>query len=94
MTETQTEHTPDLDIIARAECGCRVVRNRGTVTVRLEFCPLHAATAELLEALREILHDLDSGYIAQPSHRAEVCRRRHEARIRAAIADAEKGNQP
>ena len=37
--------TVTLDIIATAECGCTVVRDRGSVAVRLELCPLHALQA-------------------------------------------------
>ena len=50
---------------------------------------LLTASPEMLEALQLILLDLDSGFIAQESVRAERARRVHENRIRTIIARAQ-----
>ena len=91
---TQTQHTPGAIRAAQRYLFGRMIPEEyqtGPGVQKLaEIIDRETGLPELVEALREILHDLDSGYIAQPSHRAEVCRRRHEARIRAAIAKATK----
>ena len=46
---------------------------------------------ELVEALQMILLDLDSGFIAQESVRAERARKAHEDRIRTVLAEAKRG---
>ena len=50
---------------------------------------LIVAAPRMLEALQLILLDLDSGFIAQESVRAERARMAHENRIRTIIAEAE-----
>lgn len=58
--------------------------------IAAEFAALTESNAILLEALKEVLSDLETGFIAQNSHRGDVRRKKLELMIRAAIAQVEK----
>ena len=42
---------PSVDVLATADCGCRVVRRGAEVCI--EQCPLHSAAPEMYEALED-----------------------------------------
>ena len=94
MTETQTAHTPELDIIAHADCGCRVVRPCGTTDIRLEHCLLHGAATELLAALERIVvratRPVLIGTVYEGVESLQACVCDIEFMARAAIAKATK----
>jgi len=37
-------------------CGCKVFTSRETWTAKFEYCPMHKAAPELLEALKGLQH--------------------------------------
>jgi hypothetical protein len=88
---TKTVAGPIFRVDNSLPCGCRISRDEDTKKLRLWYCTTHAAAFEVLEALRENAHALDS-VIKHAPHLPQIGHARHaEDRARMAIRRATAG---
>ena len=66
------------------DCGCKVFQNVTPWTTRIEYCPMHQAAPELLEACRIAIETFDDNAPGPGDTEKGALRR-----LRAAIAKAE-----